>query len=177
MIREDQLRPFLPATGVPRMNSVPSDEQGMTKEFLHSGQMYASSEPCAVTTIVGSCVAVCLWDPILRNGGVTHYILARWEGDGPPSCRYGDIAIDILVNKMAELGSYRNRLQAHIFGGACMFESLLASKHALSTRNVEIAVQILAKYNIKVLTQQVGGRKGRKVVYQTSDGSFTVKEI
>ncbi len=177
MIQKDQFRASLPPTGMPRMNSIPSEVQGMTKEFLHPGQVCVSSEPCAVTTIVGSCVAVCLWDPILRNGGVTHYILAQWEDAGPPSCRYGDIAIETLVNKMAEIGSYRNRLQAHIFGGACMFESLRERTHALSTMNVEIALKMLAKYHIKVLTQQVGGRKGRKIVYQTSDGSFTVKEI
>jgi chemotaxis protein CheD len=149
----------------------------MTKEFLHPGQMCVSSEPCTVTTIVGSCVAVCLWDPILRNGGVIHYILGQWDGTGQPSCRYGDVAIDMLVNKMVELGSCRNKLQAHVFGGACMFESLREHAHALSTMNVEIALTMLAKYQIKVLTKQVWGRKGRKVVYQTSDGSFTVREI
>jgi chemotaxis receptor (MCP) glutamine deamidase CheD len=58
-----------------------------------------------------------------------------------------------------------------------MFESLREHAHALSTMNVEIALTMLAKYQIKVLTKQVGGRKGRKVVYQTSDGSFTVREI
>ncbi len=58
-----------------------------------------------------------------------------------------------------------------------MFESLRVHEHALSTMNVEIASKMLAQYDIKVLTQQVVGRKGRKVVYQTSDGSFTVKEI
>jgi chemotaxis protein CheD len=108
---------------------------------------------------------------------VTHYILAQWDGAGQPSPRYGDVAIDTLVNKMSELGSHREQLQAHIFGGACMFESLRLHEHALSTMNVEIALKMLAKYKIKVLTQQVGGRKGRKIVYKTSDGSFTVKEI
>ena len=115
-----------------------------------------------MTTIVGSCVAVCLWDPILRIGGVIHYILAQWDGAGQPSSRYGDVAIEMLVNKMAELGSYRNKLQAHVFGGACMFESLRAHEHALSTMNVEIALKMLAKYKIKVLTQQVGGGRAAK---------------
>lgn len=177
MIRKDQLRPFFPTATVPPMSSVPKEARGIAKQFLHPGQMCVSSEPCTVTTIVGSCIAVCLWDPILRNGGVTHYILAQWENVGPSSCRYGDIAIDMLVKKLAELGSYRNRLQAHIFGGACMFESLREREHSLSIMNIEIALKMLAKHNIQVLTRQVGGRKGRKVVFQTSDGSFTVKEI
>jgi chemotaxis protein CheD len=177
MIRKEQLYRFVPTTSVPRMNSVPGEVQVMAKEFLHPGQMYVSSKPSTVTTIVGSCVAVCLWDPILRSGGVTHYILAQWDGAGQPSPRYGDIAIELLVNKMAELGSYRHKLQAHVFGGACIFESLRERKHSLSVMNIEIALEMLAKYNIKVLTQQVGGRKGRKIVYQTSDGSFTVKEV
>jgi chemotaxis receptor (MCP) glutamine deamidase CheD len=58
-----------------------------------------------------------------------------------------------------------------------MFESLRARKQSLSGMNIEIALKLLAKYNIKILTQQVGGRKGRKVVFQTFDGSFTVKEV
>lgn len=174
MINKDDDWHASPSTGLLPMKTAASE---VREEFLHPGQICVSSEPCVVTTIVGSCVALCLWDPVLRNGGMTHYILAQWDGTGQSSCRYGDVAIEMLVNKMAELGSYRNKLQAHIFGGACIFESLLARKHALSTTNVEIACTMLAKYNIKVLTQQVGGRKGRKVVYQTSDGSFTVKEI
>ena len=177
MIPRDQLHRFVPAAGAPQMNCVPSEVRGATKEFLHPGQMCVSSEPCTVTTIAGSCVVVCLWDPILRNGGVTHYILAQWDGTGQPSSRYGDIAIELLVNKMAALGSYRHKLQAHVFGGACMFESLRARKQSLSGMNIEIALKLLAKYNIKILTQQVGGRKGRKVVFQTFDGSFTVKEV
>jgi chemotaxis protein CheD len=174
MIIKDYQQHASPTTGLLPMKTVVGE---VRKEFLHPGQMCVSSEPCAVTTIVGSCVALCLWDPILRNGGVTHYILAQWDDVGQPSCRYGNIAIDMLVNKMAELGSPRNRLQAHVFGGACMFESLIARKGALSTANVEIALELLAKHNIRVLTQQVGGRKGRKVVFQTSDGTFMVKEI
>ena len=174
MIDKDQFRTALGTTGRLRMNSQPVQ---MRKEFLHPGQTCVSSEPCTVTTIVGSCVAVCLWDPILHVGGVTHYILAKWEGAGQASSRYGDVAIEMLVNKMTELGGYRQRMQAHLFGGACMFDSFREREHHLGVMNVEIAVEALGKYGIKILTQQVGGRKGRKIVFQTSDGTFTVKEI
>ncbi len=102
MIPKDQLRPFLPAARLPRMNSVPSAAPEAAKEFLHPGQLCVSSTPCTVTVIVGSCVAVCLWDPILRNGGVTHYILAQWDGAGTVVSRYGDIAIEMLVDKMVD---------------------------------------------------------------------------
>ena len=137
--------------------------------------MYVSSEPCSVTTIVGSCVAVCVWHPIVRVGGVTHFILPQWDGAGQSSCRYGDIAIEMLITKMNELAGSGRKMQAHIFGGACMFEVLRRSQ--LGTANVEIALKLLSSYGLEVVTKQVGGSKGRKVVFQTSDGTFTVKEI
>ena len=177
MILKNELRPSSSSVRAPQMDPAPSAVRDLNKQFLHPGQMCVSSEPCLVTTIVGSCVAVCLQDPILWIGGVTHYILAQWDRVGAPSPRYGNVAIEMLVNKMSELGSQPERLQAHVFGGACMFESLRLREHSLSTMNIEMALKMLAKYKINILTKQVGGQKGRKIVYQTADGSFTVKEI
>lgn len=173
MINKDHHQQASPSTGLLPMKTVASE---VRKEFLHPGQMCVSSTPCTVTTIVGSCVALCIWDSVRRIGGVTHYILAQGEA-GQASCRYGDVAVETLIRKMMELGSSPHTMQAHVFGGACMFESFRHSERPLGTMNVEIALEVLGKHGIKILTQQVVGRKGRKVVFQTSDGTFTVKEI
>jgi chemotaxis protein CheD len=174
MMNKDHHQHASPSTGLLPMKTVVGE---VRKEFLHPGQMCVSSTPCTVTTIVGSCVALCIWDPIGRIGGVTHYILAQGDGVGQASCRYGDVAVETLITKMGRLGSSPRMMQAHIFGGACMFESFRNSERPLGTMNVEIALEVLGKHGVKILTQQVLGSRGRKVVFQTSDGTFTVKEI
>jgi len=174
MMNKDHHQHASPSTGLLPMKTVVGE---VRKEFLHPGQMCVSSTPCTVTTIVGSCVALCIWDPIGRIGGVTHYILAQGDGVGQASCRYGDVAVETLITKMVGLGSSPRMMQAHVFGGACMFESFRNSEHPLGMMNVKVALEVLGKYGVKILTQQVGGAKGRKIVFQTSDGAFTVKEI
>jgi chemotaxis protein CheD len=114
---------------------------------------------------------------MLRVGGVSHHILAEWDGAGEMSCRYGNVAVEKLVAKMLEFGGAVRNLQAHVFGGACMFEAFRNSENHLGSMNVEIARRVLASHSIPVLTLQAGGNLGRKIVFQTGDGSFTVKEI
>jgi chemotaxis protein CheD len=147
----------------------------LRREFLHPGQICIASEPCLVTTIVGSCVALCLWDPVRRVGGAAHYLLAAGNGDGPASCRYGDVAIRTLLQKMAELGCQPSLLQAHVLGGACMFKAWRG--HNLGATNVEIARLLLAENGIPIVTEQVGGERGRKVVFSTSSGALETREI
>jgi chemotaxis protein CheD len=147
------------------------------REFLHPGQLCVSSGASTITTIVGSCVAVCLWNPMLRTGGMSHHILAEWDGTGEKSCRYGDIAVETLVKKMLEVGSYVRNLQAHVFGGACMFEAFRSREHHLGQANVEVAQTILAKHGVPILTLQTGGIRGRKITFELTYGTFTVKEI
>ena len=147
------------------------------REFLHPGQMCVSSGASTITTIVGSCVAVCLWNPMLRTGGMSHHILAEWDGTGERSCRYGDIAVETLVAKMTDMGNYVRNLQAHVFGGACMFEAFRSREHHLGQANVEVAQRILAKHRVPILTLQTGGIRGRKIAFELSGGTFTVKEI
>jgi chemotaxis protein CheD len=148
---------------------------GIRKEFLHPGQMFASPDSCSVTTIVGSCVAVCLWDAVLHIGGVVHYLLPSFDGTGQSSCRYGNVAIETLIGKLAELGCYPRKLQARIFGGACILQALLSENH-IGARNVKVAVDALSAHGIQIITRQVEGRRGRKVVFQTFDGSYTVEQ-
>ena len=151
----------------------PADQR--RREFLHPGQICIASEPCLVTTIVGSCVALCLWDPVRRIGGAAHYLVATGNGNGQASCRYGDVAIRTLLQKMAELGCQPSFLRAHVFGGACMFDAL--RDHNLGATNVEIARLLLAENGIPIVTEQVGGKRGRKVVFRTSNGALETREI
>src|SRR5271156_5187741 len=87
--------------------------------FLPPGLVHCTSVPSRVTTILGSCVAVCLWDKVRRVGGINHFILP-YRRDDRPSPRFGDIAIARLVEEMRHLGCDPGSMRAKVFGGAAV---------------------------------------------------------
>ena len=72
----------------------------LSKIFIYPGNLEVSVKPIMFTTILGSCVAVCIWDNKLKFGGMNHFMLPLWNGEGLASPKYGNIAIDKLVKKM-----------------------------------------------------------------------------
>ena len=147
------------------------------KVYLLPGRLYVSSEPCAVTTILGSCVAVCLWDCALRAGGVNHYLLPHWAGPHQSSARFGNLAVERLIAETLDLGGRRRDLRAKVFGGARILESPPEGAGHLGARNVEVARQILAHENIPIVAEDVGGNGGRKLVFHTEDGNAWVRRF
>ena len=91
--------------------------------YLHPGNLFASSNPHVVTTILGSCIAVCLFDPTKKIGGINHYMLPLWNGEGLPIPRFGNVAIKKLIEKMEMLGANKRTLQAKVFGGSSIHKT------------------------------------------------------
>jgi GGDEF domain-containing protein/chemotaxis receptor (MCP) glutamine deamidase CheD len=92
--------------------------------YLYPGGIFAADpRPHRVTTVLGSCVSVCLWDRVRGVGGINHFLLPLWNGDGLPTPRYGNIAIAALIDRMLALGCSRENLRAKLFGGAAMWEN------------------------------------------------------
>ena len=145
--------------------------------YLHPGRLFVSAELCAVTTILGSCVAVCLWDPNLRAGGISHYVLPHWAGPRQSSPRFGNLAIQQLIEQTLALGSRRRDLHAKLFGGAQMVGVPKQDGGHLGERNVAVAREILGREGIPILAEDVGGREGRKLIFQTADGSVLVRRL
>jgi chemotaxis protein CheD len=145
--------------------------------YLHLGHLHAASVPTTVTTILGSCVSVCLYDPVRRQGGVNHYLLPHGGAGADMSPRFGGAAIARLVERMAGLGSAREDIRAKVFGGACVLEAFRARTEHLGTRNVEIARRVLRDEGISVLAEDVGGTRSRKLLFQTDDGTAWVRLI
>lgn len=146
------------------------------QHFLYPSSFFASREAYVVKTVLGSCVAVCLWDKRLHIGGVNHYMLPTWSGNDLASPKYGNIAIDKLVEKMKSLGSRTEDLQAKVFGGG----ELLAvgngkSSTQIGERNIQVAQMMLAQHKIPVVAQSVGGKKGRKILFFTDTGEVRHK--
>ena len=143
--------------------------------FLYPAALYASRTPTTVSTILGSCVAVCLFDRVLKVGGINHYMLPLWNGQGLASPKYGNIAIDKLVEKLEQLGCRRGNLDAKIFGGGEVIET--ATHFHIGARNIDQAIVQLKELGIPIIARSVGGKNGRKIEYDTETGSVRQRYI
>jgi len=146
------------------------------EHYLFPGNIFAHHEPHIVTTVLGSCVSVCLWDPILKAGGINHYMLPFWNGEGLASPKYGNIAISKLVKKMLDMGCSKGKLKAKIFGGGDM---LRLSKGVLNVgeRNIILARDMLKQEGIAIVGSDVGGPTGRKIIFNTYSGEILMKRL
>ncbi|MEW5846203.1 MAG: chemotaxis protein CheD [Bacteroidota bacterium] len=148
----------------------------LKSHYLYPASLFADREPHVVTTILGSCVAVCLYDPELKQGGINHYMLPLWNGQGLASPRYGNIAIERLIERMTALGSKKDNLKAKVFGGGEVLETNFDSFH-IGQRNIAIAMELLAEHGIPIVAKSVGGKQGRKIEYNTATGEVRHKFI
>lgn len=144
--------------------------------YLQPGQLVACSEPTTVTTILGSCVAVCLWDPGRRVGGVNHFLLPHWSDGRELSARFGPIAIERTLERVLALGCSPAGLQAKVFGGASVLAFAPRDEH-IGLQNVRVARQRLAAAGIPIVAEDVGGCRGRKLQFQTDTGLALVKTL
>lgn len=145
--------------------------------YVHPGQIAVSEGPGALATILGSCVAVCLYDPKLRLGGLNHYLLPNQGASPDVAGRYGPVAIAQLVNEMCVQGAAMQRLVAHIVGGAAVLAAFTGERQHLGLRNAQLARDMMASYGIPVLSSDVGGNRGRKLLFAPRDGTLAVKLI
>ncbi|HET7436572.1 MAG TPA: chemotaxis protein CheD [Thermoanaerobaculia bacterium] len=143
--------------------------------YLYPGQVFASAQPTRVTTILGSCIAVCLYDAGRRVGGMNHFMLPHFAGNGVASARFGNIAMSELFAKLTAAGARIPFLQARLFGGSSMFG--IVSPDHLGTKNEELARESLAARGIPILESNTGGPRGRKLVFHTDEGKAWLTSI
>ncbi|RXR28378.1 chemotaxis protein CheD [Sphingobium fluviale] len=148
---------------------------GPTKRIaIIQGENAVVSEPgTVITTLLGSCIAVCLHDPIAHIGGMNHFLLGE-PGRGQHVAaadmnRYGLHAMELLINAMMQKGASRLRLSAQVFGGG----NIQAAFGPIGTRNAEFALRFLKTEGIAVGQTNVGGAQARKVEFRAWDGIAT----
>ncbi len=144
---------------------------------LYPGQIFTSAESALVSTILGSCVAVCLWDRERAIGGMNHYLLPRNPIPSRVDARYGDSAMTRLVEAMVDRGASLQHLVAKIAGGACVLARLDGAGRSIGEQNTIVAREFLSKVGIAVVAEQSGGRRGRKLFFHTGNGSAYVNDI
>lgn len=121
-----------------------------------------------LATILGSCVAACLRDPLAGVGGMNHFLL---PGEANPARvdnaeRYGVHLMELLINGLLKKGASKDRLEGKIFGGARMLEGL----SDIGAKNAAFAKRFLINEGIKIVAEDVGGTRGRRLEYYPVSG-------
>lgn len=155
----------------------PASVDNVRLVYMHAGQLVATAEPTQITTILGSGVSICVWDPVSRVGGANHFMLPYDASPNMASPRYAKQATATLLVDVAVAGASLTRLQARIFGGACIFAAFRDSGHDLGAQNVDAAREILTGARVKIVGEDVGGDCGRKLVFRTDTGVANVVKV
>jgi chemotaxis protein CheD len=163
----------LPAEYISKFEKECSSAAGNKSHFLYPGQLYVSREGETISTILGSCAAVCLWDRRKKIGGMNHYLLPDGPDDSPNPHRYGNHANAALLKQLQSLGCEVKDLQAKIFGGASAFAA--DPENSLGTQNVKLAEEFLQRCRIPLLLTDVSGKRGRRLTFHTDDGTTFLK--
>lgn len=147
---------------------------GFQQAFLVPGSMFCSPLPSIVSTVLGSCVSVCLWDFSAHIGGMNHFVLPHAPAD-EASLRYGDIAMDALWRSMDRLGASRRSVRAKLFGGAAVLP--IGDDETVGEKNVRLARLKLDEFGIPVVAARTGGKSGLHVRFNTEAGTVIIRGI
>ncbi|MDM7456998.1 MAG: chemoreceptor glutamine deamidase CheD [Tepidimonas sp.] len=137
------------------------------------GEYFVSDEDLLIMTVLGSCIAACIWDSRLRIGGMNHFMLP--EGGADTSGRYGSYAMELLINELIKRGSSREYMQAKVFGGGAVISGMTSMN--VGERNTQFVLDYLATERIPVVSKDVMDIYPRKVVFFPVTGKAMVKRL
>ncbi|MFZ1377985.1 MAG: chemoreceptor glutamine deamidase CheD [Geothrix sp.] len=142
------------------------------------GEFYATAEDEVIVTVLGSCVAACIMDPIAMVGGMNHFMLPVKQGERDPdvffAARYGAAAMEYLINNLLHLGAQRDRLVAKAFGGGKVMRGMSTD---VGGQNVDFVREFLRNEDIPIWSEDMGGPYPRKVYFFPHTGQVLVKRM
>jgi len=142
------------------------------------GEYYATKDNTMIVTVLGSCVSVCLRDPITRIAGMNHFLLPANKDElnfNSDSARYGIYAMEVLINHLMKLGASKHRLQAKIFGGANVLKQLRIN--SVGEQNSAFILEYLSNEGITITAQDLLGEFPRKVYFFPLTGEVKVRKL
>ncbi|MFK7733987.1 MAG: chemotaxis protein CheD, partial [Pseudomonadales bacterium] len=145
---------------------------------LSAGGVYVTKQKELITTVLGSCVAVCLRNVRTGAGGINHYMLPGGYqttelDDEDKKFRYGELAIPELITMVLADGGSHGDLEAKIFGGA----DVLNTGSRVGLNNISCAFEVLSRYGIHVSTSDTGSKHPRKIIYNPLSGAVQLKRL
>lgn len=137
------------------------------------GEYFVTADEMLIMTVLGSCIAACIWDPQVRVGGMNHFMLP--EGGADTSGRYGSYAMELLINEMMKLGARRESMQAKVFGGGQVMHNFTSLN--VGERNTRFVLDYLQTERIAIVSKDVLDIHPRKVCYFPATGKAMVKRL
>ena len=139
----------------------------------------AKAPQILITSGLGSCIGLSLYDKKEKVGGLAHIMLPKSSGDVVDKFypRYADTAIKLILSDLHVHGCKKENMIAKVAGGACMFPSLKKDNKSIGDRNVDSVMEIMQTLNIPVESSDTGGDYGRSIEFHTLTGGMIVKSI
>jgi chemotaxis protein CheD len=141
------------------------------------GEFFVSDEDIVISTVLGSCVAACLWDPTRKLGGMNHFMLPGSGGDDPVGLagRYGAFAMEQLINEMIKRGGRKASFEAKVFGGGAVLRGMTALN--VGTRNAQFVEDFLRTEGIRITARDLLDVHPRRVVFFPASGRALCKKL
>ncbi len=141
---------------------------------VRSGHIAVSSSSAVLDTLLGSCVAVCLFDPLIHVGGMNHILLPAGAGDDR-NARFGVHAMELLINRLMQMDANRKRLVAKAFGGACVLSGMDTMR--IGEMNARFVRNFLQTERIPLVAQRLGGEHAVHLYFHTGTGKAIVRTV
>jgi chemotaxis protein methyltransferase CheR len=178
--KRHSIKPARVASLRPRRHDSLSIERSLDKDVkrgsIQSGEVWSSDEPSLVSTVLGSCVAACLFDPTAAIGGMNHFMLPEAPEGSLTAAAYGSNAMEILINELMNLGARRDRLKAKLFGGAHVLKNLKQGLKVADS-NAAFAKEYLVREGIAIAGERLGGDSPLQVHFFTHTGKVLLRTV
>ncbi|GHT22067.1 putative chemoreceptor glutamine deamidase CheD 2 [Bacteroidia bacterium] len=143
--------------------------ESLPKHLLYPADVFVPDKSYLVSTVLGSCVSVCLYSPDKQMGAINHYILPLWNGSDLETMKYGNLSIIRIVEGLLSFGCNYDSIEAQVYGGAEVLTGASTRFH-IGQRNIAIANEMLKEFRIPITFSDVGGNRGRKITFNTQTG-------
>jgi chemotaxis receptor (MCP) glutamine deamidase CheD len=146
------------------------------RRSIHIGDVCAHREPTVIRTILGSCIAACLYDPVTQVSGMNHFMLPLARVGSTECARYGVHAMELLINSCMKAGADRRRLQAKVFGGGHVLNTKEMAGN-VPEENLRFILNFLKIERIPIVSSDIGGYEARVVYFFTDTGRVLLKRL
>ena len=147
---------------------------------IHPGEYFSSFDDLYIATILGSCISIALFDPQIKLGGLNHFMLpTTWRENISPEeqGRFGNYAVELLLNDLYSKGAKKKNLKAKIFGGGNVLDTGTSSSNMTGINNINFAVTFLETERIPIVANDTGGIFPRKIYFHPQTAKVYLKRI
>lgn len=160
-------------------------KEKLTRITVKPGEYHVTNKEAVISTLLGSCVSACLYDPVNKIMGMNHFLLSnmRYAKDMPyyatEAGRYGIHAMELLINELLKKGAKRERLRAKAFGGSSLFPTSggVGNFFCVGDVNIRFIKDFLSNEGIPLVSENLGGDRGRVIHFHSDDFSVYVRKI